>query len=469
MLVAAALVLPPAARADGRGGDRGARDRGGRRAAARSSTSCRRCPASSAGATAGSRSSRCCAVASWPGGASTTSPAHARRPRPAPPGVLGARSGLLSCRLLYVVAAGRVARWRWARRCGSPGGSSRRHRPRPGRRRQLADVMRLERPGVAGARGRTRVGAAGPAPARPARRDGLRGARGRARGRRPVQGRDGLQPGHPERNAVQPATPAIRFLQARKPARFAGPAPHAPVSLAVPLMPRTWRCATASYDARGYDYPVELATRSCGSGSSRPTTCNYAFCAKSAGTTPGALKALGVLGVSPPAPAARDPPLRAASARPTTDRRAGVRNPPPCRRRSSSIARSCADGAERRCDAITSPASGRGRRRHREADPGPAPTAAGAARPAAGVARISDYEDGGSRSARDAAPALLVAHRQLVPRLEGDRGRPRRDGPPGRLPHPRRPGAGGGRTASRFRYEPASWRVGWIASASRSC
>ena len=63
----------------------------------------------------------------------------------------------------------------------------------------------------------------------------------------------GENPAIPIAHAVQPATPAIRYLQAHRPARFVGASsPHG----AVPLPPDT-AVTFGLYDARGYDLPVE--------------------------------------------------------------------------------------------------------------------------------------------------------------------------------------------------------------------
>ena len=63
----------------------------------------------------------------------------------------------------------------------------------------------------------------------------------------------GENPAIPIAHAVQPATPAIRYLQAQRPGRFVGAlSPRG----AVPLPPDT-AVSYGLYDARGYDLPVE--------------------------------------------------------------------------------------------------------------------------------------------------------------------------------------------------------------------
>ena len=56
----------------------------------------------------------------------------------------------------------------------------------------------------------------------------------------------GYNPAIHERDAVQPVTPAIRYLQAQRPTRFAGLHPEAPDHAGRADPARTWRCATGS-------------------------------------------------------------------------------------------------------------------------------------------------------------------------------------------------------------------------------
>jgi hypothetical protein len=121
----------------------------------------------------------------------------------------------------------------------------------------------------------------------------------------------GYNPAIATSDAVQPTTPAIRFLQSQRPQRFAGLHPEAPLSFAVPLPPNV-AMRYGLIDARGYDFPVEqryakLWQRVI----AQSPNCNYAFCPESAGRSPAALKALGLLGVTELLQSRRDPPLRA--------------------------------------------------------------------------------------------------------------------------------------------------------------
>ena len=62
----------------------------------------------------------------------------------------------------------------------------------------------------------------------------------------------GYNPAIPQSHAVQPVTPAIRFLQAQRPARFVAVTPYAEVN---PLPPDV-NMRYGLYDLRGYDLPV---------------------------------------------------------------------------------------------------------------------------------------------------------------------------------------------------------------------
>jgi hypothetical protein len=278
----------------------------------------------------------------------------------------------------------------------------------------------------------------------------------------------GWNPAIPERNAVQPATPAIRFLQAQKPARFAGLHPTAPVSLAVPLSP-SLAMRYDLYDARGYDYPVELRYADLWKRVITPSkTCNYAFCPESAGTSPAALKALGLLGVHHLLQQRRDQPLRGFRAVYDGPDARVYANPAALPRAFVVDREIVADGADAARDAITA----RGfRPRSAVVTERPIPgladggAGAGAAGRPPGVARISDYEDERVEvRTRTTRPGLLVLTDSFYPgwkaTVDG------RDATVHRVDYLiRGVQVPAGAHTVRFRYEPASWRVGWITSA----
>lgn len=119
----------------------------------------------------------------------------------------------------------------------------------------------------------------------------------------------GYNPAIPVRHAVQPITGAIRYLQSQRPARFVGIGPLGLSSLVPPLTPDV-AMRFGLYDARGYDYPVEARyERLWRSNIASSPNCFFAFCAQSAAATPRALRALGLFGVTDLLEAHGDPPL----------------------------------------------------------------------------------------------------------------------------------------------------------------
>ena len=110
----------------------------------------------------------------------------------------------------------------------------------------------------------------------------------------------GQNPSIPLDHAKQPTTAAIRFLQAREPARFAGLVPD----FGITPLPADVAMRYRLQDARGYDYPIvdrydELWKRAVAPKLPfiPPTTL--------ASATPLSLKVLGMLGVRRPGRAAR--------------------------------------------------------------------------------------------------------------------------------------------------------------------
>ena len=273
------------------------------------------------------------------------------------------------------------------------------------------------------------------------------GARARAGGARPVQGRHGLQPGDP----AQPRGAAghRRRSATSRPARrraSRGCSRRGAVALAVPLPPNV-AMRYGLYDARGYDYPVEERYAELWRDAIAPAPgCNYAFCPESRRPTPRRCRALGLLGVTDLLQNRGDPPLRGLPAGLRGPRRPRLRNPAALPRAFLVDRQRVVDGARRRArrrDRRRLPgAVGRGdraaRRRHaRQAAAGRAAAAGrGADRATTGTSAWSSTRDARGRS-------LLVLDRQLVPGLEGDRRRPRRADRARRLPDPRRGGAGG--------------------------
>lgn len=117
----------------------------------------------------------------------------------------------------------------------------------------------------------------------------------------------GFNPAIPIGHAVQPATGAIRYLQAQRPARFAGLTPKK--GFPSPALPANEAMRFGLYDARGYDYPVV-------SRFDHFWTSEVAFGGNAVPSetlvdpTHKGLRALGLLGVSEVLQSPEDDPLR---------------------------------------------------------------------------------------------------------------------------------------------------------------
>ena len=117
-------------------------------------------------------------------------------------------------------------------------------------------------------------------------------------------------PAIPIDHATQPATGAIRFLQQRRAVRFAGLEPTTPGALTLPLPPNVAMRYGLS-DARGYVLPTEKRTfRIWQRAIATSPGCYYFFCTVQTGSQPGALRALGLLGVGHLLQDPRDAPVR---------------------------------------------------------------------------------------------------------------------------------------------------------------
>ncbi len=121
----------------------------------------------------------------------------------------------------------------------------------------------------------------------------------------------GFNPAIPERNAAQPATPAIEYLQSRRPSRFVGLGP----GTAYQPLPSDLAMTYDLYDARGYDYPVEKRFDRLWRRNVAPRVLAITQPVEYAFSTPAALRALNLLSVTdllqepgaerPPAPGLR--------------------------------------------------------------------------------------------------------------------------------------------------------------------
>jgi hypothetical protein len=123
----------------------------------------------------------------------------------------------------------------------------------------------------------------------------------------------GFNPAIPESTAAQPVTPALRYLQAQRPARFTALAPARSNALVLPLPPNV-AMRYGLHDARGYAQPTEeryfeLWRQAI----STDGGCYYFFCTVLADSSPRALRGLGLLGVSDLLQSPADPDLRGLS------------------------------------------------------------------------------------------------------------------------------------------------------------
>jgi membrane protein YfhO len=215
------------------------------------------------------------------------------------------------------------------------------------------------------------------------------------------------------------------------------------------------------YDARGYDFPfeeryAELWKRVI----AHSPDCNYAFCPESAGRSPRALRALGLLGVTDLLQNRGDPPLtgfRVAYDGP--DARI-YRNPSALPRAFLVDRQVVASSATAARDTVT--AAGFPARTTAVVERPVTGLAAGSGSP--GTAAIAGYEAERVAVDTDATrPALLVLTDNWYPgwkaKVDG------KDAPVERVDYlirAVRVPAGAHRVE--FSYEPASWRAGWIVS-----
>ena len=121
----------------------------------------------------------------------------------------------------------------------------------------------------------------------------------------------GFNPAIRERNAVQPVTPAIEYLQSRAPSRFVGLGP----GLAYQPLASDLAMTYGLYDARGYDFPVEKRFDRLWRRAVAPNLVTITQPVEYATATPASLRALNLLSVSDLLQETGDRPLGAPSLR----------------------------------------------------------------------------------------------------------------------------------------------------------
>jgi hypothetical protein len=275
----------------------------------------------------------------------------------------------------------------------------------------------------------------------------------------------GFNPAIPERNAAQPVTPAIEYLQSRRPSRFVGLGP----GTAYQPLPSDLAMTYDLYDARGYDYPVEKRFDRLWRRNVAPRVLAITQPVEYAFATPAAVRALSLLSVTdmlqepgadrPPAPG-----LRLAYSGPDADVYANDEALP----RTFLVGRQrVVDGEDEALRAVTAPGfDGRAVAiTERPVEGLPRATGGGEPEPA-GRARIVAYEN--ERVVVDAEPArrsLLVLTDVHYPgwevRVDG------REEPLERVDYLLRGVAlDPGRHEVEFLYRPASWDAARAISAA---
>jgi hypothetical protein len=275
----------------------------------------------------------------------------------------------------------------------------------------------------------------------------------------------GFNPAIPGSTASQPITPALRYLQDQRPARFTALAPKRSNALVLPLPPNV-AMRYGLHDARGYAQPTEKRYFELWrSAIAADSGCYYFFCTVLADSSPKALRALGLMGVSDLLQSPADPSLRGLPVAYSGSDARVYRNPSALPRAflvdrqrvvpdgDAALAAVVAPGFPARSVAVTE------RRVRGLPEAGAAPSGV------PGTARVT--HDGAERVAVDTRadrPTMLVLTDSWFPgwtaTVDGRSVSVERvDYVIRGVPVP----AGAHRVE--FRYEPASVRIGWVTSA----
>jgi hypothetical protein len=271
----------------------------------------------------------------------------------------------------------------------------------------------------------------------------------------------GFNPAIPDDHARQPTTGAIRYLQGRRPNRFAGFD-----RVEGPVLQPDLAMRYGLYDARGYDYPVEerydrLWRRTAsGPGDLVPPTVRLLATAR-------ALRTASLLSVADLIQDPTDPPVRLPGLRLAySGRDARVyRNDRALPRTFLVDRQRTVDGADAALAAVTHPRFDGRRVAVTERAVPDVPQDDGGARARAGTARLVSYSDERVVARADVArTSLLVLTDVHFPGWKATV-----DGRPATIERVdyllRGVKVPAGAHTVEFRYEPASWRAGWIVSA----
>jgi hypothetical protein len=271
----------------------------------------------------------------------------------------------------------------------------------------------------------------------------------------------GFNPAIPVAHAEQPTTGAIRYLQSRRPNRFAAlsrPGIDQPLQ---PDLAMRYRL----YDARGYDYPIERRYDAFWRATAA-TTGDFIEPTQRAGESRKSLRGLSLLGVTdllhyPYGPAPRLRGLRLVYSGP--DARI-YRNPDAVPRAFLVARQRVVRGADAALAATTDPAfDPRAAAVTERRVPGVALQDRAPAHPS-GIARLVDYgEEHAVIRATARKSSLLVLTDVHYPGWKASV-----DGRPAKIERVdyllRGVRVAPGRHRIEFRYEPVSWRLGWIVS-----
>jgi hypothetical protein len=278
----------------------------------------------------------------------------------------------------------------------------------------------------------------------------------------------GFNPAIPVAHADPPATDAIRYLQSRRPNRFTGvlpTGPRAPINIVQPIPPNV-AMNFGLYDPRGFDYPVEQRYFRLWKANVPQGTLGDDTAPQFVTPTPRALRALSLLSVADLTQGPDDEPLRGRGLRvayegPDARVYANDRALP---RAFLVDHQRTVPGGDAALAAVTAPAfDGRRMAITERALPG-LPQAGAAPTAASGSARIVSY--GAERVVAEArAPrrSLLVMTDNHFPGWKA-----RVDGEPAPIERVNYLLRGvvvpPGSHQVELRYEPASWRAGWVVS-----
>ncbi len=275
----------------------------------------------------------------------------------------------------------------------------------------------------------------------------------------------GNNPSIPVANAKQPETPALRYLQTHTPARMVGLSSTAPNAFALPLTPNT-AMPNGILDGRGYVQPAEERHSTLWRQAiADDPRCYYFFCLVQAHATPRALRGLGAMGVGELLQRPVDRPLRGLRVLYSGPDARIYANPDALPRASLVDRQAVVPSGAAALAAVTAPDFARrdvAVTEHRL--PGLRDASATSSPPRPGTATLERYapERVEVRTAAR-APALLVLTDAAYPGWKATV-----DGRTATIHRVDYLNRGilvpAGTHSVRFRYEPLSWRVGWIVS-----